>query len=66
MSWLFSRNFADQKGVAQYTLSDERETPTTKTLPGKAIMQIWKSENEFYRQAKAKSSAPLNWLYKKC
>ena len=35
--------------------NDDRKKATTKnTLPGKPIIQIWKRDKEFYRQAKAK------------
>ena len=38
-SWLFSRTFAGQKGVAQYTQNAERKKPTTKNnLPSKVII----------------------------
>ena len=37
----FRRNFAGQKGVAQYIQSDERKKPTTKnTLHNQAMIQI--------------------------
>ena len=55
ISWIFSRNFAGQKGVAWYIQSDERKKSVTKnTLLSKAIIQIWRRDKEFYRQAEAK------------
>ena len=38
--------FIDQKGVARYIQSDEREkTKTKNTLPSKVIIQIWRRES---------------------
>ena len=35
--------------------NDDRKKATTKnTLPGKPIIQLWRRDKEFYRQAKAK------------
>ena len=46
LSWLFSRKFAGQKGVAQYIQSEEMKNPKTKnTLPSKVIIQIWRKES---------------------
>ena len=51
------RNFADQKEMEWYIYRDESKIPTVKhTLLSKAIIQIWRRDKEFYRQAKAKSA----------
>ena len=46
IGWIFSRNFAGQKGVALHIQSLERKKTTTKnTLPGKVIIQNKRKES---------------------
>ena len=54
ISWFLSRNSADQKGVAWYIKSDDREEPTAKnSLPSKVLIQIQWRNQKLYRGAKA-------------
>ena len=49
----FSRNFAVQKGKAQYIQSDKKKIPTAKNiLPGK-VNHIWRGRWRGHWQAKA-------------
>ena len=55
ISWFLNRNSPCQKGMAWYSLGDEREEPTTKhTLPSKTLVQIWWRNQKLSRQAKLK------------
>ena len=55
ISWFLNRNSPCQKGMAWYSLGDEREEPTTKhTLPSKTLIQIWWRNQKFSWQAKVK------------
>ena len=59
---IFSRYFAGQKGVAQYSQSAERQKlPTTNILTSKMFFRI-RRNREFFRQVKKWSSLPLNSL----
>ena len=46
----FNRNSAGQKAVAWYTQRDERKKPPTKiTLPSKALLHIWRRNQNLHR-----------------
>ena len=52
ISWVFSKTFAGQKGVAH--IFKVMKKPTTKnTPPSKAIIQLRKRNRYFYKQEKA-------------
>ena len=51
ISWFFSRNPPDQKGVVRYISSYKREKSTIKnTLPSKTVIQIWQRNKKLYSQ----------------
>ena len=55
INWFLNRNSTNQKGVAWYFLSDERQEPTTKNIiPSKTLLQIWWRNQKFSRQAEVK------------
>ena len=51
ISWFFTRNPPDQKGVVRYISSDEREKSTIKnTRASKTVIQIWQRNQKLYSQ----------------
>lgn len=60
-SWLLSRNFEGQKGVAPCIQSSERKKTYNQEYPASLSFRIEVEVKNFTGKQKFKSSAPLNW-----